>query len=652
MAGYADTRELIINTLMGRPAGTEIQPEDHQAFALQITEYIRQVELVAGSGVPVAFAEPDTVPVQPDNGQAVYLSYVPRSVTKNFVNFINQSGNSISVTSSSGEVKLVTLLWNGSYWSSQIVTIDVLSDDSSVNASNIGASDYILFSTSSNYSIGDIVRYDGKLYKFTTEHAAGTWNGTDVELASINSILTSKLTELEGKVEDITREAAEDENETITIETNNGDIIASIDENGADFIGLKKGGKNVVATELIQEISTEEEEEEIIFEGDNGKEIISIGKNRLKVPKIEAESVVLTNSTTDINITSDDSITIEDGRCCSFIEGGSYLIKGVGNAIINISFASKSFSDVSYGFMWSWESQQIAYLIAQGITIKKYDESSAEKYRIQGGTFQRINKHDSSSDSVFEVKSDSSDAWSLLITKKAERFVKPSVKPICIIYDGGRWQGQVYWEGQLYKIWDLHRKLEIPYAVALYSAQMEPSSGAEYTCDEVRRDIESGLCEVIVRNVSVNKDNDSAYLDGIKSEQSLLKVTSKATILASHHLTPLIFRCSVKDGADFIRQYPFFDTDGILACKYSDSPYKAIHSATIPISLNEQTNFWLPQIYWSHGVGIPPEGETMYSDTTGENTQNGFRQLLSLVKDGKVQILHPSDFAQFCKNLK
>lgn len=200
MAGYADTRELIINTLMGRPAGTEIQPEDHQAFALQIIDYIRSVELVAGSGVPVEFAEPDTVPVQPDNGQAVYLSYVPRNVTKNFVNFINQSGNSISVTSSSGEVKLVTLLWNGSYWSSQIVTIDVLSDDSSVNASNIGASDYILFSTSSNYSIGDIVRYDGKLYKFTTEHAAGTWNGTDVELASINSILTSKLSELESKV--------------------------------------------------------------------------------------------------------------------------------------------------------------------------------------------------------------------------------------------------------------------------------------------------------------------------------------------------------------------------------------------------------------------------------------------------------------------
>ena len=200
MAGYSDTRQLIIDTLMGRPAGTEIQPEDHQAFALALNDYIRSVELVAGSGVPVDFAEPNTVPIQPDNGNAVYLSYVPRSTTKNFVNFINQSGNSISVTSSSGEVNLVTLLWNGSYWSSQTVAINVLSDDSNVNASNIGASDYILFSASSNYSIGDIVRYDGKLYKFTSAHAAGNWLGTDVELASINSILTSKLTELESQI--------------------------------------------------------------------------------------------------------------------------------------------------------------------------------------------------------------------------------------------------------------------------------------------------------------------------------------------------------------------------------------------------------------------------------------------------------------------
>ena len=108
MAGYADTRELIINTLMGRPAGTEIQPEDHQAFALQMTEYIRQVELVAGNATPIGFADADTVPIQPDNGQSVYLSRVNTGESVTFTNFIDRNGDVISVTSENNEVSLVT----------------------------------------------------------------------------------------------------------------------------------------------------------------------------------------------------------------------------------------------------------------------------------------------------------------------------------------------------------------------------------------------------------------------------------------------------------------------------------------------------------------------------------------------------------------
>ena len=131
MSGYSDTRQLIIDTLMGRPAGTEIQPEDHQAFALALNDYIRSVELVAGSGVPVAFAEPNTVPVQPNNGQAVYLSQVPCESSKTFSNFIGQDGNALSVSSAKNEVKLVTLLWNGSYWSKQETSIPVITDTTS-----------------------------------------------------------------------------------------------------------------------------------------------------------------------------------------------------------------------------------------------------------------------------------------------------------------------------------------------------------------------------------------------------------------------------------------------------------------------------------------------------------------------------------------
>ena len=49
MAGYSDTKQMIINALTGRPEGTKIQPKDHQAFALQIVDYIRSVELVGNA---------------------------------------------------------------------------------------------------------------------------------------------------------------------------------------------------------------------------------------------------------------------------------------------------------------------------------------------------------------------------------------------------------------------------------------------------------------------------------------------------------------------------------------------------------------------------------------------------------------------------
>ena len=39
MAGYDDTRMKILETLMQRPNGTEIQPDNHQDFALSLLEY-------------------------------------------------------------------------------------------------------------------------------------------------------------------------------------------------------------------------------------------------------------------------------------------------------------------------------------------------------------------------------------------------------------------------------------------------------------------------------------------------------------------------------------------------------------------------------------------------------------------------------------
>ena len=55
--------------------------------------------------------------------------------------------------------------------------------------SNTGVNDYPVFSASEAYSKGKVVNYNGKLYKFTADHAAGAWTGSDVEEYSLKKLV-------------------------------------------------------------------------------------------------------------------------------------------------------------------------------------------------------------------------------------------------------------------------------------------------------------------------------------------------------------------------------------------------------------------------------------------------------------------------------
>lgn len=61
----------------------------------------------------------------------------------------------------------------------------------------IGLIEYPVFSTSEDYTVGDVVNYDGKLYEFTADHAKGAWIGTDAEDTSVRKVMEKKDTELE-----------------------------------------------------------------------------------------------------------------------------------------------------------------------------------------------------------------------------------------------------------------------------------------------------------------------------------------------------------------------------------------------------------------------------------------------------------------------
>lgn len=47
------------------------------------------------------------------------------------------------------------------------------------------------FSASTAYSAGDYVIYGGKLYQFTSGHAAGAWTGSDAEETTVSEDITA-----------------------------------------------------------------------------------------------------------------------------------------------------------------------------------------------------------------------------------------------------------------------------------------------------------------------------------------------------------------------------------------------------------------------------------------------------------------------------
>lgn len=126
MAGYDDTYNMIISTLMGRPNGTEIQPENHQAFALNMLEYIRSLELLANAPF-IGVATPTTQPVQPDDSRACYIAGVAQDRTTIFQNFRDMNGDPISITNGEMEACLVIFVWNAQYWSAETVPTNIIS---------------------------------------------------------------------------------------------------------------------------------------------------------------------------------------------------------------------------------------------------------------------------------------------------------------------------------------------------------------------------------------------------------------------------------------------------------------------------------------------------------------------------------------------
>lgn len=123
---YEEIQQEIITTLVGRPVGTQIQPENHQQFALDMLEFANAMGSLVSNGL-MGEALANTDPIEPSDANVAYVFQVPADTTKTFANFLNSNSNPISVTTNSSQAAIGFLMWNQEYWSAITVYVAVSS---------------------------------------------------------------------------------------------------------------------------------------------------------------------------------------------------------------------------------------------------------------------------------------------------------------------------------------------------------------------------------------------------------------------------------------------------------------------------------------------------------------------------------------------
>ena len=95
------------------------------------------------------------------------------------------------------------------------------------------------FSTSTTYAAGDYVIYSGQLYRFTANHAAGAWSGSDAEAVTVGE----ELTDLNAETTSLKEDYSDILNSAYVTDTASGAIASFPD--GADGVPVKSLTVNI-----------------------------------------------------------------------------------------------------------------------------------------------------------------------------------------------------------------------------------------------------------------------------------------------------------------------------------------------------------------------------------------------------------------------
>ena len=133
------------------------------------------------------------------------------------------------------------------------------------------------FNTSTNYSINDLVIYDGLLYKFIADHNAGAWDSSQVELATISEAMVWKSGDT------MTGNLSVKHSGSAIISTCNSDLAIGTSPSSDTWVGgLEIKDKNNILFSYVDSryLSTGDSELNIVARNRNGNSNVD---NRLRL---------------------------------------------------------------------------------------------------------------------------------------------------------------------------------------------------------------------------------------------------------------------------------------------------------------------------------------------------------------------------------
>lgn len=173
--------------------------------------------------------------------------------------------------------------------------------------SNTGVDDYPTFSESTAYSAGEVVNYQGKLYQFTADHAAGTWTGTDAA-------------ETDAVKAHIVQEFGDDENSVISQKATTKKLTELESETNSQVYVINNGGKEdlvTLANSVIVKLWIDEDSLPDDISEDKTLYLRQITKN---YPEI-GNQIWLSYKKNDGTVASGDKLQLEQGVQYGFVKG-------------------------------------------------------------------------------------------------------------------------------------------------------------------------------------------------------------------------------------------------------------------------------------------------------------------------------------------